>query len=733
MGCPFHGDGDSSENAPEREGEGEPTADEPNDGRAPSVGRRDFMRSALAIGGASALSTTVGLFGLPDRAAASNTVTIAERANRQHSWNAYERTDRGTFLPPEHHLLLFADYQADGEPSPGHRKEAGEVFERLEEALEWDHEGLLFTVGYSVSYFDRFDEDPPRGLQPGNGAIPRMITGQGLIDGPTIPILPQLNGGEGGTLDLKVTLPREDPVADDDYDVCLHLASDHVQNLLAAEQALWGEKKELNGVSFRDANLKGIFSRPTEYPHRRVGFVGNESLDENIDDVGAEESQAREEFEESVDQGAELSMGYNDLYKNSMPREDNATILEDQRFLPGPENWQPPGVFANGSIMHVSHLENDLEGWYGENDDTERRHRMFSPHHDEDDVGNVGENLGDSNAPDETKDYPMRDFTNPTTDVAQRTEEDFTAGNNIGHAQKTARARAQLEAHFRNDSDSGQPLLDVPQRDDPVAQERDDALANTDGEQNVETGFLRRDFNTIDNGQPGTHFVALQAFSIYIAYVRHAMNGVDFNTAAIGQPTTAPEGVPDTALGFEHEADDGENPEHGILEYVTTLRRGNFILPPIRQRALPHARAIRLVGADSDPETKTYDEAPFPETPLPQYRDPDGEFRVVETGDTYRVTVKDRQLGNRIDPESVRFGYYRNVNAGGGAEPASVDRSGGKTTFVFASGETDIDEDDAARARLYAERRSDRKPVFGTTTAPFSAPDTSNGSQGKGR
>lgn len=419
-------------------------------------------------------------------------------------------------------------------------------------------------------------------------------------------------------------------------------------------------------------------------------------------------------------------MGYNDLYKNSMPREDNATILEDQRFLPGPPNWQPPGVFANGSIMHVSHLENDLEGWYGENDDTERRNRMFSPHHDKEDVGNVGENLGDSNAPDETKEYPMRDFTNPTTDVAQRTEEDFKSGDNIGHAQKTARARAQLEAHFRNDSEDGTPPLEIPQRDDPVAQERDDALANTDGEQNVETGFLRRDFNTIDNGQPGTHFVALQAFSIYIAYVRHAMNGVDFNTAAIGQPTTTPEGVPDTALGFEHEADDGENPDHGILEYVTTLRRGNFVLPPIRQRALPHPRAIRLIGTNAEPETKLGEA-------VPPYTETDGEFTVVETDDTYRVTVKDRQLGNRIDPESVRFGYYRNVNAGGGAEPTAVDRSGGKTTFVFASGETDIDEDDAARARLYAERRSDRKPVFGTTTAPFSDPDTSNGSRGNGK
>lgn len=705
-----------------------------------SLDERSFVRAALAIGGAGALSTAVGLYGMPEVAAAQETggsVTVAERANRQHSWNAYERQANGTFLPPEHHLLLFLDYEGDGEPSATHRKEAREAFDKLEKAFGWHHEGLLFTIGYSYSYFERFDEDPPRGIQPGNGAIPRMFTGQQIIDGPTIPVL---LGGEG-TLDLNVTLPREDPVADDNFDACLHLASDHVQNLLAAEAALWGfpeqDRTEVGGVDFSRANLDGIFSKPTDYPDRRTGFAGNENLDENVDkyaDFGPGDN-GHDEFSESVDQGAELSMGYNDLYKNSMPREDNVTMLEDHRFLPGPPNWQPPGVFANGSIMHVSHLENDLEGWYGDNDDTERRHRMFSPHHEKEDVGNVGENLGNSNAPDDTKDYPMRDFTSPTYDVAERTGEDFNEGRNIGHAQKTARARAQLEAHFRNED--GGPPLDIPLRDDPVAQERDDNLPNTDGNQDVETGFLRRDFNTVDTGQPGTHFVVLQAFSIYVIYVRHAMNSVDFNTGAIGQPPT-----PNTALGFEHEADDVDrvanpengNPEHGILEYVTTLRRGNFIVPPIRQRALPHASAIKLVEEGITPETATFpdseedaDEKPE-KVPLPPYVRRDGTFEFERTGERYEVTVDD-PLGSRIDPDSVRFGFYRNVNAAGGAPPMRVVDDSDQTTFEFPVDATQLPEelgreatdsekpDDATvRARLYAERESDRKPVFGTTT-----------------
>jgi hypothetical protein len=370
--------------------------------------------------------------------------------------------------------------------------------------------------------------------------------------------------------------------------------------------------------------------------------------------------------------------------------------------------------------MHASHLHNDLEGWYGDNDDSERRHRMFSPHHTEADVGDVGENLAprESSAPTAEEKpaedrFPMRDLTNGVRDVAERTETDFDEGRPIGHAQKTARARAQLEAHFRNED--GGPPIDIPQRDDPVAREREDDLSGHDpSNQTVESGFLRRDFNTVDGGQPGTHFVALQAFSIYLAYTRHAMNGVDWDSAMLAQPTT-----PDGSLGFEHDADDGANPDHGILEYVTTLRRGNFVLPPIRQRALPHPRAIRLVEDDVTPETG------LGGAPLPPYVDPDGTFDLERSDGAYRVEVP----VDGLDPGSVRFGFYRDVNAGGGAAPADVRRGSDATTFVFDVDETRLPEeldreaadderpDDATvRARLYAERRSDRRPVFGTTT-----------------
>jgi hypothetical protein len=111
------------------------SADAEAEGRTDSgLDERSFTKAALKIGGASALSTALGLFGMSGTAVADEptpSVTVTERGNRQHSWNAYEREAHGTFIPPEHHLLLFLDYEGAGEPTADHRRDASEAFDRL--------------------------------------------------------------------------------------------------------------------------------------------------------------------------------------------------------------------------------------------------------------------------------------------------------------------------------------------------------------------------------------------------------------------------------------------------------------------------------------------------------------------------------------------------------------------------------------------------------------------------
>lgn len=707
MTCPYHADGEGGRASDDGTGvagsnsESQSRSGSGSESESGALDRRGFLRSALAVGGASALSTVTGLFGWPETAGAESTatatdgVTVAERLNRQHAWDDYTERARGTAQVPEYHLLLFLDYEESGEPTAEDRKRATAAFDRLEETFEWSNDGLLFTVSYSMGYFDRFEASLPAGLRPDNGTpIPRMLTAQQIIDGWTVPNpFDRTDEGVPKPFELRVTRDDEDPVADDDYDAVVHLASDHVQHLLAAEGMLWGEDTTPEGVDSTagDATLTGVFTKPTSYPERRTGFVGNDALEEEIApaEAGEEGSQSREEFEEAVSDGAELSFGYNDIYRNSNPREDNVTMLEDQRFLPG--NPQPPGVFAGGSILHVSKLDSDLEGWYGENDDAERRHRMFSPHHDETDVGDVGENLGESNAPTESTDMPMRDLSDATgRDVAGRTQQDVEEGRVIGHAQKVARARAQLEAHFQPEGDRSLPETGIPLQDDPVTAEREDDLAGHDGRQTAEAGFLRRDFNTTDDGGAGTHFVALQAFSIYLVYMRHAMNTLEWDTGVIGQPRSenTPEGAP--APGFVHEGE-VELDRNGILEYIETLRRGNFVMPPLTQRALPPARALRPdLGVERD----------------------GGEFRVTLDGAADDLVAD-------LDRETLRFGYYRAVNAGSGASLDRVERDDGGRTLVFDATETELNRDTVetpARVRLYGERETDRQPVFATAT-----------------
>jgi len=675
MPCPFHNDdetdGDGVTRDPSTTAQDTDTENVGAQSREPTgVDRRDFMRSALAIGGTAALSTTLGLAGMPDRAAATgDRVGIAERLNRQHAWDDYEYEDpeKGT-LPPSRHVLLMLDYWGEGTPTAADRREAQQAFRELESTIEWDHEGLLFTIGYSPSYFDRFEEALPDGVNPdGPFAKPSLIRAGTLIDTPG------------------VTLAHEDPVPESDgddgptYDACLHLASEHEQTILAAEELLWGGSADIDGdgtAESLDHTLEGVFERPTEYPDRRVGFAGTKNLREE-GNAGEEGGVYPEEV--PVDDGAKLSMGFNDLFKNSIPREDLVTLLEDQQLV----EPKPPGVFAQGTVKHVSKLDMNLdpegtdpgfedtsedtvadEGWY-QYDDQERVERMFSPDHDVDEMGVVGDDLGSSNAPYEAAEgsNAMRDLNADDPDVAERAEADADETGIVGHVQKCARARFDMETRVTDD---------IPEEYPYVTEKDDDFLRGHDGDQEAEQVMLRRDFNTVDRDRPGLHFVSLMRFNPYMAYMRQAMNGVEFDSEAF---TLGGDGR------IDHDELDVDPSNNGIAGFCRTQRRGNYLVPPLTQRALPHPRGEEM------------------------------EIEVERAGQNFRVTVEGVTPDDLADG-TVRFGRYLEVNAGGGTEPRQATQQGNRTTFVFPVEGTTLD--DGGKARLFAKRTESLRPVRGT-------------------
>ena len=80
--------------------------------------------------------------------------------------------------------------------------------------------------------------------------------------------------------------------------------------------------------------------------------------------------------------------------------------------------------------------------------------------------------------------------------------------------------------------------------------------------------LLRRDFNTVDGGEAGLHFLSLQQQLQDFEKTRDAMNG--------------------WWLRDEHsEIRDRQN--NGLLEFITVVSRANFYVPPRDERAFPDA------------------------------------------------------------------------------------------------------------------------------------------------
>lgn len=383
------------------------------------LSRRDYLRAAVAVGGASAISACLDERGEVD--VPSGTDDPDSLPARQHAWNEFLETDNdGNVRPPEHHALVALSLAVD--PTDGSDSdswaEATELVEEslrtLEQAYEWSNDGLLFTMGYTPSYFARFDEGLPTAVD-----------------------LP----------DPEPLTDREDP-AFDEFDGLLHLASDHPEVVLRAEEALFGELETVNDEPV-ETDLTGVFDRLEG--RRRTGFVGAGLPAEHTDVDGVPDS---------VPDDAPFFMGFRSGFQESQAAEDRVTVQD--------------GPFASGATQQLSSLDIQLDVWFEQENHAQRVMKTFSPDHDEDAVGDIGEALETSNG--------------LTDEQIANTEDDARSPGVVGHAQKAARAR-----------EDGDPII------------------------------LRRDFNTVDGDTPGLHFLSLQRGMGDFRRVRDAMTGADLD------------------------------------------------------------------------------------------------------------------------------------------------------------------------------------------------------------
>jgi hypothetical protein len=297
------------------------------------VDRRAFLKAAVAIGGASALSACLDRESASVPAGVEDPSTLPER---QHAWNdVLTRDDHGNVVPPRHHALVHLDY--GGSPTDGDRETVETALRSLERAYEWSNDGLLFTLGYSPAYFERFDASLPK-----------------TVDLP----------------DPKPLSDFEDPKLDAP-DAILHLASDRAQVVLEAEEATRGNRDTANDHAV-DAALTDVFS----VADRRTGFIGDGLPADHQDVDGVPDS-------EPVSEDAPLYMGFESGFEKSQASEDRVTIQS--------------GPFADGTTQHVSHIDLNLQQWYEQDDRESRVAQMFCPAHaDSGAVEGTGENLGNS-------------------------------------------------------------------------------------------------------------------------------------------------------------------------------------------------------------------------------------------------------------------------------------------------------------------------------------------------
>lgn len=297
------------------------------------IPRRAFLKSAVAIGGASALAACVERDAKPVPNGTENPSSLPKR---QHAWNRFLAEDEaGNTVQPHHHVLLHLSYVGDV-PTDHHRQIIDTSLETLERAYEFSNEGLVFTLGYSPAYFDSLGGSPVGVDLP----APRALS------------------------DL------EDPKLDT-QDAFLHLASDRAKVVLAAEQGLRGERETLNGVSV-DTTFTDAFS----VVDRRTGFIGPGLPASHQDTGNIPES-------EPVPEESPLYMGFKSNYTKSQATEDRVTIQS--------------GPFAGGTTMHSSHMFLGLEQWYEQDSRDQRVSMMFCPAHAESNrVEGVGKNLGTS-------------------------------------------------------------------------------------------------------------------------------------------------------------------------------------------------------------------------------------------------------------------------------------------------------------------------------------------------
>ena len=403
-------------------------------------------------------------------------------------------------VPPLHHRIVTATVRAGSSRSAllDARQELEHVLAGLEGSYESSASGLVVTVGWGLPYFDRYVPGPAKTHIPIDMRASRDA------------------GRRVRALEPSVRFPSDpEAVILEHNDVVVLMRGDDGAAVEAAAKAVLG----VSGL--RPTSVRSGFAGG--------GFEGGESLPKRMA-VAAGVPGAQ-----LIPKTAELFFGFTSTQKRGLgpPRIANLETL-------GYTNARG-GYFEGGSHLALSHIAEDLEGWYLTFDFQDRVDTTFRP--------------GLKVKPG-TQTVPQDEFQT-TAQVVQ----DYRTTGTIGHSgaiQTTSRLARDVRG---SDGTLYSRGTAIPQRAD----------FNTLDNPFAWSAFPQRDSMSQDPAA-GVHFVVFNPTSDDFKRNRLAMDGV------------LPDG---TTLPFQP-GDRGQ----GLNSLLVTTHRQNFLIPPRRHRSFPLAELL---------------------------------------------------------------------------------------------------------------------------------------------
>jgi hypothetical protein len=337
----------------EQQGEGQQEVGQPlRQGRSTRISRRRLLQAtggALAVGaGAAALYRGLALIAPPARQ-----VVRPPRGGYPHGqyqiadYGVRVRPDRDSgvdvVIPPVWNLVITATLTR----APGLREQQRleAALRAVESAYAYTPAGVFALVAYGLPYFRAY-------VHPDLFAahLPRMAD-----DGTT----PALLDAVRFSSDPPSTLLEAN-------DVVFQLRSDVLDHLHDVQRALFGRSGTLAGQPARAADISDLFHVTSV----RTGFGGAGLPRQMAQHAGLKVAA-------QIPPTAPLFMGFTSTQQIGEAKEVAVSFDGKRDPLLQPLTTARPGdYFAGGTALHVSHMFEDLDGWYALSYD-ERSARMF--------------------------------------------------------------------------------------------------------------------------------------------------------------------------------------------------------------------------------------------------------------------------------------------------------------------------------------------------------------------